>query len=119
MNIVRKYKLHLLNYNTLTDKELSDLNIIFKKVSYCKENEKLINYIYNNLLNLKTVKIKGYSNSIFLFKETECIFEFMINTKTLYYLNIYNLNIIKLCNIPSYYFEKISLIYENEYNKEN
>src|SRR6478735_8388399 len=91
MNIVRKYKLHLLNYNTLTDKELSDLNIIFEKVSYCKENEKLINYIYNNLLNLKTVKIKGYSNSIFLFKETECIFEFMINTKTLYYLNTYNL----------------------------
>src|SRR6478735_812592 len=80
MNIVRRYKLSLLKYDTLTEKELTDLNIIFKEVKYSKENYKLINFIYNNMLNLKQVKLKEYPDYIFYFKDDKCIFEHDLNS---------------------------------------
>src|SRR6478735_12608352 len=78
MNIIRKYKLSLLKYDILTEKELSDLNIIFKEVKYSKENEEGINFIYNNLFNLKQVKLSKYS--IFYFKDDKFIFEHSVNS---------------------------------------
>jgi len=89
MNIIRKYKLSLLKYDFLTKKELEDLNIIFKEVKYCKENFELIEFIYNNLLNLKQVKLKDYPNDIFYFKDDKVIFEqYLLNT-TLFFVNYY------------------------------
>ena len=67
MNIIRKYKLHILNYNTLTEKELTDLNIIFDHVKYSKQNEEVINFIYNNFFNLKQVKAKKCPDIILYF----------------------------------------------------
>src|SRR6478735_3168643 len=69
MNIIRKYKLSLLKYDFLTKKELEDLNIIFKEVKYCKENFELIEFIYNNILNLKQVKLKEYPDYIMYFND--------------------------------------------------
>src|SRR6478735_9095414 len=74
MNIIRKYKIHLLNIEDLTEKKLTDLNIIFKSVNYTKENFEVINFIYNNMFNLKQVKLKEYSNDIFYFKDDKIIF---------------------------------------------
>src|SRR6478735_4947050 len=75
MNIVRRYKLSLLKYDSLTKKELTDLNIIFKSVNYCKENYELINFIYNNFFNLKQVKLEKYPDDIFYFKDDKYIFD--------------------------------------------
>jgi len=75
MNIIRKYKLSLLKYDSLTKKEVEDLNIIFKEVKYSKENFELINFIYNNLLNLKQVKLVKYPEYLFYFKDDNCIFK--------------------------------------------
>src|SRR6478735_4102556 len=74
MNIIRRYKLHILNIEYLTEKELKDLNIIFNEINYCKENYELINFIYNNMLNLKQVELKEYPNYLFYFKDDKCIF---------------------------------------------
>lgn len=92
MNIVRKYKIHLLNINCLTKKELNDLNIILKYINYSKENEIIIDFIYNNLLNLKKYTLhKGsdtyiiYKNSIFYSSNNKIEFEYDLKLNKLYY----------------------------------
>ena len=82
MNIIRKYKLYLLKYNTLTKKELNNLNIIFKSIKYSKENFEQINYIYNNLFNLK--KVKSHHNNIFFLKNQNVIFEYYFISRYFY-----------------------------------
>jgi len=79
MNIIRRYKIHLLYKEILTEKEFNDLNIIFKSVNYSKENFELIEFIYYNILNLKQVRLKGFHNFLFYFKDDECIFEQDLN----------------------------------------
>src|SRR6478735_8012153 len=78
MNIIRKIKLNNLGYYHFTEKELSDLNMIFKFVNYSKENYEQIKFIYNNLLNLKIN-----------FKNNEIIFIHNLNSNY-FYVN-YNL----------------------------
>src|SRR6478735_4871203 len=80
MNIVRRYKLSLLKYDSLTEKELEDLNIILKYFKFTKENFDLINFIYNNLLNLKQVELKEYPDYIMYFKNDKCIFKQDLNS---------------------------------------
>src|SRR6478735_7945980 len=75
MNIIRKYKIHLLKYDSLTEKEVEDLNIIFNHIKYCKENYEIIEFIYNNLLNLKLVRLKNYPNYNYWVKDDKIIFE--------------------------------------------
>ena len=85
MNIIRRYKIHLLKYDALTEKELTDLNTIFKSVKYCKENEEVINFIYNNLLNLKQVKLYNYPDYIMYFNDkNENIFQQSLKSNYLY-----------------------------------
>src|SRR6478735_403583 len=84
MNIVRRYKIHLINKECLTEKELEDLNIIFNHVKYSKENYELIEFIYNNILNLKQVKIVKYSGYLFYFKDNKCIFQQDLNYNDFY-----------------------------------
>jgi len=144
MNIVRKYKLSLIKYNSLTEKELVDLNLIFNYVKYCKENEEIINFIYNNLLNLKQVKLLEWSNREFWFKEDKCIMElnsdncFGINYKLIWYvfetkfnynllqirdlikfivINHYKLQNIIPVTVDEFYFSFVEKIYEH--NKKN
>src|SRR6478735_8994070 len=75
MNIIRKYKLHLLNFDCLTEKEFSELNIIFKYINYCCiENYEVIEFIYNNFLNLKQVELKKYKDYKFYGKDDKLIF---------------------------------------------
>jgi len=57
VNIIRRFKIHLLNIEYLAEKELSELNIIFRYINYCKENYELINFIYNHFFNLEKSKI--------------------------------------------------------------
>src|SRR6478735_11899487 len=85
MNIVRRYKLSLLKYDFLTEKEIEDLNIIFKEIKYCKENFDLINFIYNNMLNLKLVELKEYPDYIMYFNHKgENIFQHNLKTNIFY-----------------------------------
>jgi len=82
MNIIRKYKIHLLNKETLIKKEVDDLNNIFEIVKYSKENYDLIDFIYNNFFNLKELKLKEYSNIIFyLNKDDKFVFENDLNVE--------------------------------------
>lgn len=86
MNIIRRYKIHLL-FNCLTDKELKDLEFIFQIVKYCKENYELINYIYNNYPNLKQIKFKSFPNNICYFNNNKIIFIKEVDSKWLLYNN--------------------------------
>src|SRR6478735_8242485 len=108
MNIIRKYKLHILKYDSLTKKEVDDLNIIFKFVKYCKENFDLINFIYNNILNLKQVSLKYYSISNFYFKDDKYIFQHDLKSDYLYinndliwvvFKNKFNYNYQEICDL--------------------
>lgn len=74
MNIIRKYKLHKIFKNSLTKKEIRDLNIILKYLKYSKDNEEQINFLYSHFFNLEKVKFKDYPNFIY-FKEGKFIFE--------------------------------------------
>jgi len=84
MNIIRKYKIHLLKYDSLTEKEVEDLNIIFNHIKYCKENYEIIEFTYNNLLNLKLVRLKDYPNYNYWVKDDKIIFEYHLTYKFLY-----------------------------------
>jgi len=75
MNIIRQYKIHLI-FNCLTEKEISDLNTIFKFIEFHKKNYDLIDFIYNNLLNLKEIHLDEYPNHIFWFNEDRVILEY-------------------------------------------
>jgi|SRR6478735_11775260 len=97
MNIVRRYKLSLLKYNSLTEKELEDLNIIFRYINYSKENYEHIDFIYNNLFNLKEVYYKN-SNYISWFKNDKKMFEYDLK----YGMREYNKNIILYTLVRKY-----------------
>jgi len=141
MNIIRKYKIHLLYKNTLIKKELYDLKIIFKYVKYYKGNYKLIDFIYNNFFNLEKVILPQYPNDIFWFKKDILCFNhnlknnrvsvnygeitYMIEEYIGYYQytevislikNIiekyYNLRKITISNLIDFYTEEIQNIYK-------
>jgi len=69
MNIIRRYKIHLINKKCLTETELEDLNMIFNHVKYSKENYEVIDFMYNNFFNLEQVKFKKYPYYLFYFRE--------------------------------------------------
>ena len=107
MNIIRQYKLHLLNIENLDNNTIKDLNIIFKHIKYCKENEKIIYLIYNLVFNLKKVILYKYPDSLFYFKDKNLIFDFTQN-------EIWFDNIILLTTSKS--FLKSILYIINEYH---
>jgi|SRR6478735_1879179 len=110
-NIIRKYKLQLLNYNTLTEKELLDLNIIFEEIKYCKENFEIIEYIYNNFFNL--IERKSISNDIYYYNNVnDC--KLSINTSKQVLLLKSNLMF-----FDKYSQSKLICILEKVYNFEN
>jgi len=136
MNIIRKYKIHLL-FNCLVDKDLKDLNFIFELLKFRKENYELIDFIYNNYLNLVKVELKEYPNKLFYFKNNKIIFikdlnsEVILYRNDLIYDNIYFYKILENCYNKNYYLlnvisewyeieiEKNYLIYKNELNKKS
>ena len=145
MNIIRKYKLSLLDIETLTEKELLDLNLIFSYIKYSKENEEVINFVYSNLFNLKIVKLENFPDFLYFFKEDQCIFSYNLidnffgikndfHEKFFTQFNYTDLQIqeliksiieqkYKLINIIPYknsfyiYFNNVEKIYKYEYNK--
>ena len=119
MNIIRLYKLHNIFDNVLTEKEINDLVSIFNYVKYTKENEKLIDFIYNNFLNLEKITLTLYPNNIFYFKNDKLILDheldsnwIVLNLESEFYKNFGNINNYKYLKI----FERLI---KNNYNIKN
>lgn len=78
MNIIRKIKLESLGYYTCKDDAEKDL----------------FQFIHDNLLNLKEVELKEYSNYKFWFKDDKCIYDLDIDNNE-YHFSTYIVNLFK------------------------
>jgi len=77
MYIIRKFKLYILGYDTLTDKELIDILFLFDIFEYSKENYEKIDYIYNNFFNLE--KIIHEDKSYFMNNKKIVMYDYLNN----------------------------------------
>src|SRR6478735_2401701 len=77
MHIIRKFKLYILGYDTLTDKELIDILFLFDIFEYSKENYEKIDYIYNNFFNLE--KIIHEDKSYFMNNKKIVMYDYLNN----------------------------------------
>ena len=132
MNIIRKYKINSLGYESFNVKELLDMNIILKYIPFIKENFHKIQFCYDNFLNLNMIKYISYYCHI---KDDKLIFYYDIKNKELYirkeYYLQYNVDIDTLIRILKEIYKYDINFYHifhntdglerliNEYNKEN
>ena len=77
MYIIRKFKLYILGYDTLTDKELIDILFLLDIFEYIKGNYEKIDYIYNNFFNLE--KIIHEDKSYFMNNKKIVMYDYLNN----------------------------------------